>query len=216
MLWRWGAHVGLDRVHLVTVPPGGSDPRLLWDRFCDVLGLEGDAFAEPADLNPSLGAVSASLMQRFNVGAKEQKLSHQDYVRFAKQMLAKEVLASRRGREPAIPLSDELRHYLKARAERMVAELRDMPVHLVGDLGELVPTDTMTTGRDPSEITEAEMFDAAVEGLMGLVGSFAAHDRRLRQVDVAGRVDESSRKAAATLVRAMARRVKGLLPAGRA
>ncbi|MFC6344779.1 hypothetical protein ACFP8W_22555, partial [Nocardioides hankookensis] len=40
VLERWSRHVPPERIHVVPVPPAGSDPDLLLDRYCSVLGVD--------------------------------------------------------------------------------------------------------------------------------------------------------------------------------
>ena len=47
VLDRWGEAVPRERVHLVTVPPPGSSPTLLWERFAGVFGID------PTEFTPS-------------------------------------------------------------------------------------------------------------------------------------------------------------------
>ena len=211
VLRRWGAHVGLDHVHLVTVPPRGADPGVLWDRFCRVVGLDGSAFPEPRGGNPSLGAVSATLMLHLNQVLKERRFSHPDYIRYAKHLLAKDVLAPARRSEEPIALSQAAHAALVRRSEQMVEELEALPVHLEGDLSELLPEAEPRAGCDPSEVTEAEMFEAALEGLAGTMRSMSSHEQRLlRRLEQLERERQSGRVAARTLQRALARRTASL------
>lgn len=43
---RWAEAVGPQRVTMVTVPPPGADPDLLWNRFCEAAGID-PAWAPP-------------------------------------------------------------------------------------------------------------------------------------------------------------------------
>ena len=47
VLDRWGDAVPRERVHLITVPPPGSSPTLLWERFAGVFGID------PTEFTPS-------------------------------------------------------------------------------------------------------------------------------------------------------------------
>ena len=51
---NWMAGVGADRVTLVTVPPAGADPELLWGRFCAAAGSDGSGCADPGPRTPRL------------------------------------------------------------------------------------------------------------------------------------------------------------------
>ena len=56
ILDRWGQDLPPEHVHLVTVPPPGGAPELLWKRFSQAFGLDGiDLDLEAERHNPSLG-----------------------------------------------------------------------------------------------------------------------------------------------------------------
>ena len=55
------------QVHLVTVPPPGGAPELLWKRFSQAFGLDGiDLDLEGERHNPSLGVPETTLLRRIN------------------------------------------------------------------------------------------------------------------------------------------------------
>jgi hypothetical protein len=167
ILGTWLEVVPAGRVHLVTVPPPGADPAVLWDRFCDVLGIDGSAFTLPERDNASLGVVSTVLMQRLNRVAKERGLSHRDYARALRKAIAFGVLSPRRGEEGPIAVDEELETFLRARAEGMVSELRTLGLDVRGDWDDLVPRHS-TRGRRPEEVTDDELLDLALEALVTL------------------------------------------------
>ena len=56
ILDRWAAELPPERVHVITVPPSGGDPGLLWSRFSRVFGLDDLPLRHEATrANPSLG-----------------------------------------------------------------------------------------------------------------------------------------------------------------
>ena len=68
MLETWTPLVGPDRMHVLTVPAGGSDPAVLWDRFADIIDVQpGQASLPTSVANPSLGHCSTELVRRINV-----------------------------------------------------------------------------------------------------------------------------------------------------
>jgi hypothetical protein len=82
-----------------------------------------------------------------------------------KTVLAKAVLAARRGSEPAIGLP--VVPWVEAHAATMVARLQDLGVELVGEWSDLTPVEV--PGVDPARIEDAEVAEAACAGLAGLV-----------------------------------------------
>ncbi len=135
MLAAWRAWVPADRLHVVTVPPSESDPRLLWRRFASVVGVDPDlAVAPPVSRNPSLGYPSADLMRRINLRLGET--NQFDYNQTLKSHLAP-ALEQRAALEARTPL-DLATHRLASRWNHIV---RDAVVRsgaqVVGDLDEL-------------------------------------------------------------------------------
>ena len=56
ILDRWGHDLPPEHVHVVTVPPPGGSPDLLWKRFVEAFGLDGiDLQLDGERMNPSLG-----------------------------------------------------------------------------------------------------------------------------------------------------------------
>ncbi len=159
---RWGRGVGLDHVTVVTVPPPGAPPGLLWERFCFVLGLDPVPFAPAGPGNESLGAASAEVMRALNerlVGA----LSTPDYNRLVKR-LGKQGLAPRRDREAAIGYDDP---WVSERAQSVIDGLTRLGVRVVGDLEDLRPAPV--AGVAPPDVPPEERLDAAVAALAELL-----------------------------------------------
>jgi hypothetical protein len=179
ILAKWARELSWDRIHLVTVPPRGSDPDLLWNRFCSVLGIDGSDFVQPPRDNESLGVVSAELMYRVNLAAIEQKLTHDEYQRVLHLRLADQVLAPRRDREQSIAVPAEAETWIRTRAERLIDGLRQLDIDLVGDLAELVPGPA-PSGRQPTDVTDSELLETCVQAIVGLSMNQYHDMRKLR------------------------------------
>lgn len=179
ILTRWAEFVPWDRFHLVTVPAQGSDPEILWERFCSVLQVDGSTFAQPERKNESIGVVSASLMHRVNLVALARGLTTVEYQRVLHRRLADEVLAPRREDEESIAVSPEVDAWVRNRAKRLVEDMRALNVDIVGDLAELLPGKPLE-GREPDDVSDAEMLDTCVEAIVTLAMSQDAVTRKLR------------------------------------
>ena len=93
ILGRWGASLPADRVHLVTVPPSGSDRGELWRRFSRTFGLDDlplDLTAERE--NPSLGVPETSLLRTINQRVTSI-LAPPDYRPLVRELLAHQTLS---------------------------------------------------------------------------------------------------------------------------
>lgn len=169
VLRRWGAErLPADRVHLVTVPPRGSDTTLLWQRFTAVLGIDpGVVPAHDRPRNTSLGHVEAELLRRLN-----ERLDYGvDWPLYGPRVthLLAPVLAGRSGTVPLrLPAGAD---WVPAHSRTMVAELRTLGCSVVGDLEELLvaPSDT----RAVPEPTATDLLDAALDAITALIPGMA-------------------------------------------
>lgn len=171
---RWRGDLPPERVHIVTVPPSGSDPDLLLRRFCQVVGIAPEILSRDVSRpNESLGIAQAELLRRVNV-ALGDRLPHAraGHSRIAKAYFARQVLAPQGGRRPVLPptLDEWCRDTSQAMVERLAAGGYDV----VGDLNDLVPTEPA----EPVDLTVTgdELLSAAVDALAAVL------DQRHRDV----------------------------------
>ncbi|MFV2172128.1 hypothetical protein ACFHW2_06905 [Actinomadura sp. LOL_016] len=179
ILRRWAADVDPARVHVVTVPPSGAPPTLLWERFAGVTGIDPewcDLSSVPA--NPGLGAVEAALLRRINENLDRDAVDWPTYETFVKFRLSERGLAGRPGREPVrLPATE--RNWVAAWSERLVMELTERGYAVTGDLSELIPAEPGTANRHPDDITDTAMFEASLDGIAHLVGELGDQRKRL-------------------------------------
>ncbi|MBO0815873.1 MAG: hypothetical protein J2P30_12135 [Actinobacteria bacterium] len=169
ILERWSNEVTADRVHLITVPPPGSHPRLLWERFAGVLGLEPDHYnLDVPGTNPSLGAADAALLRRINVALAED-LSWPDYNRLVKFGLAP-AMATRRDVRIALP--DDAFKWAVEWAGQAVEKLSGAGYQLVGDLDDLIP-ELAPAGEDPDYVDAETQASAAIAAVTLLLAKQA-------------------------------------------
>lgn len=138
VLERWGADLPPERLHVVTVPPAGADPTILWDRFARLLGVDPGAFdTELERSNSSLGAEQAELLRRVNVELGDRLPLPGPYPLVVKNVLAHRVLEARRGTRLALSAADQA--YAAEESRAVADRLTTMGVDIVGDLADLVP-----------------------------------------------------------------------------
>ena len=167
LLERWCRHVEAGRVHLVTLPQPGADRDLLWQRFATLLGIDpGVCRTEGLGGNESLGLESAELMRRINLRLEELAVGRRPNP-FFKHRLAKDVLAARRAEESTLSLSPEAQSWIGEVAERHIELVAGQQVEVVGDLAELRPT-APKAGRRPSDVSESELLEVAIDALVRL------------------------------------------------
>jgi hypothetical protein len=183
---NWAEQVSLDRVTVVTVPPPGVAAAALGERFAAAVGITAEGFVQPEASNPSVGLVSAELLRRVN--ERTDDFAWLEYRWAFKHALARLVLAERASREPAMTLDAEALAWARERGAQIAEALDASGVRVIGDLADLIPAaDPPPPGEPAVEPSEAELLDAAVDGLAGM-GSVLAearieHDALVRAVE---------------------------------
>ena len=206
MLHAWGASVPSERLHVVTVPPSGSDPALLWERFASAVGVDPTVCSVGSGKrNSSLGQASADLMRRIN--ARLGKLPPSEYQPTLKAQLATKILTGRSSIEAGPTLDIRTRTFAGVWNARVRAAIERSGAHVVGDLADLpveppeaVPsaqpgTDSGThpgthpiTLRDPDP---EEVLAAAVTARDGLTTLIGRRTKRLTRLG--GVADQTAR-----------------------
>ncbi len=173
VLGRWGKHLPVAHLHVLTVPPSGSPPALLWQRFCTVLGIEATGHdLDPRRSNPSLGTAEAELLRRVNAALSTSGIEAQDWLRWARWLGRH--LEGRAG-AARFTLPPEDFSWLAERSERIVSDLRSGGYPVTGDLDDLVPRPLPADeSRHPEDTTDGAVLDAAVDAIRGLVVRLAA------------------------------------------
>ena len=157
---RWSEAVGRDHFTLVTVPPKGAPPSVLWDRFASVAGIPDGLCDLDVRSNPGLDAASAMVLRVLNERLAADGFNRQDYERVVKGVLAKQGMV-RRGRE-AVPLAVDER-WVRRRSKRELKHLRALDLRVVGDIDEL--EFVSIPGVHTKKVTAEQQLEAAVDGL---------------------------------------------------
>ncbi len=161
---RWGRNLPPERVHIVTVPPGGTSPEVLLTRFCAAAGLSAHPLSrDEARVNESLGYEQTELLRRVNL-ALGPRLPHPraGYSGVVKFGFAEGVLAEQAPRQK---LRLPVRHadWCIAAAKEMVVRIEHAGYAVHGDLDDLIPV--IETAHDPHRPSEVEVSSAAVEAI---------------------------------------------------
>ncbi len=164
ILRAWSALVRPERVHVITVPPRGSNEVVLWERFAELIGVRPaivDTARARVDSSPGLAAIE--YLRRLNEAVPAQ-LPFWFYTRNVTDLLAHGVLAARPGWQDArrLELPADRDAWARATAEAVVAQLRDSGYDIVGDLEELLPRPISGTRARPSDITPDQLLEVAV------------------------------------------------------
>ena len=188
VLDRWGAALPPSRVHVVTVPPPGAPPDLLWSRFARVIGLDPTVYV-PATTrtNASLGVAEAALLRRLNVRIGDL-LGNDDYRELVREHLVHRNLAGHRT-SPRLSVPGDVWTWADGLSRTWTAELAARGYDVAGDLDDLLPRPALPW-HDPDDPAPDELADAALEALAAMTLEAArlrAHGRALRaEVDRLG------------------------------
>lgn len=168
VLSRWSNGLRPDQVHVVTVPPSGAEPELLWSRFLQVLGVDPSLPFEPAEVdNASIGVAEVQMLRRLNRKLRRAKVSRDTYVPLVRELIVKETFGDRdHGPHPMLP----------ARYHDFVDEvtlewrewIEGSGVNVIGTLDDLEPVWT-DAGANPDRPRPAEVADAAIDALAALI-----------------------------------------------
>lgn len=170
VLATWEAAVPRERVHVVTVPPPGSPPELLLERFATAVRLDPRWLPNwPEQQNLSVGAADAEVLRRLNA-ALGDRLNERQYTRAVAHGV-RPVLQGRRSPAP-MGLPVEQLGWVSERAGVIVEELRDRGYDVVGDLDDLVPAPVGAPAR-PDGVEPGELAEAALAALEAAVEQFA-------------------------------------------
>lgn len=178
ILDRWTQGIPPERVHLITVPPPGSDSGLLWERFVEAFGLGSLELDLDIDRsNPSLGVPEAALLREINLDVVP-KLQPADYRPLVRELLAHRTLAKRSG-TPRLALPPSIRPWVEELSAAWVKELEARRYHVVGSLDELRGTYGSKPYADPDDADPRQIADAAVE----VIGVLVEETARLYEVE---------------------------------
>ena len=162
VLDRWGAPLPADRVHLVTVPPPGASPTLLWERFAGLFGIDPAAFPPPARANASLGVPESAMIRRLNTRLNDVLPNHH-YRAFVREMVVHRNLSGRAS-SPRLALPEDAYTWAADLARSWVAELGTRGYDVVGSLDDLLPS-APKPFVDPDDCDESQVADAALDAL---------------------------------------------------
>jgi hypothetical protein len=179
VLDRWAKHVGPERCHVVTCPPPGAEPMLLWSRLARVLGVDGVAVeAPPREVNTSLGAVQIEVLRRLNRRVNRQG-NERTYGDVVKRLYAGTILRGQEGEKLRLPAEHAGR--VRALASGWVDQLGERGFQVSGDLADLVPppdAEDTHTRKGPARML-ASSLDATAE-LLREVDRLREENARLR------------------------------------
>lgn len=160
---RWAAHVPAERIHVVTVPPSGSHPQLLLQRFCSVLDVDPARLdTEVARSNEALRHIGAEVLRRVNANLDKEFRRRDVYGDIGKRYFAVQVLGRDEGHRIRLPRHIE--EWVRSVSQQHIDFLAAGGFRVVGDLADLEPAPE-AFGDDEIVPTEEEVAAAATQAL---------------------------------------------------
>ena len=164
ILRRWSKVVPPARIHVVTAPPPGSPRELLWERWCQTLGIDDTGFDLDVSLpNQSLGAEQAALLLRVKPFLSGPLLDGPTRHRWVRRYFGHEVLVPQAGSRfaPSAEYADELRR----RSDAAISKIRKRGYDVVGDLNDLAADAPAMNGPHPDRVGDKELLDVAARAI---------------------------------------------------
>jgi hypothetical protein len=167
------------------VPPSGSPPTLLWERFAGLFGIDPGEFKPTNKANASLGVPESAMVRRLNMRLNDVLPNHH-YRTFVRELLVHQNLSGRAG-SPRLSLPEDAYRWASGLGRSWVSELALRGYDVVGDLDDLVPGPPLPYV-DPDSCDEHEVSEAAIDALAIMTNETA----RLRDVEIElhGVIDE--------------------------
>jgi hypothetical protein len=168
---RWADGLPRAQVHLVTVPPPGAAPDVLWQRFAAVLDVDPAAYSLEVPLdNSSLGLEQVTLLRQVNERLGEGRLLMPGtYTGIGKGLLSHQVLAARPGIRLVLGGADLA--FAREHSERTMAALaaRELTVH--GDLVDLAVTGDAEISTARTEVAPGVLLEESLEVLTDVLAA---------------------------------------------
>lgn len=171
VLTRWGTGLTPDRVHVVTVPPPGAAPDLLWERFLSVLGLDPALpWADAGVTNASLDVAQIAAVRRLNRRLRRAGVSRETYVLLVRELIVRDTFGTASGSDrPALPRAH--RDFVEEVTTEWLDWLVGSGIDVVGDLEDLRSRwpDEEPEARDPDKPRPGDVADVALDALAAVL-----------------------------------------------
>jgi hypothetical protein len=168
ILGIWAQYVPPQRIHVITVPPRGSDNALLWQRFASLLEVDpASVDITRARPNASLGLPEIEFLRRLNEVLPEE-VPDWFYMWNVKEGVAHRALAAR-PREGRLVIPAEREEWAGKQADVLVEALSDSDYDVVGNPDELRPLPVTGPSASPADQPAELVLDAAVHAAAAMV-----------------------------------------------
>ncbi|HET7736822.1 MAG TPA: DUF6752 domain-containing protein [Nocardioidaceae bacterium] len=164
---RWGRTLPAANVHVVTVPRDASSSDELWRRFATACGLDVPGLSLDVErVNESMGVVAAELLRRVNEKVTDPISNNREHALWLRDTLAHQVLVTL-AKEP-IGVTDAQFGEAEQRSAESIDAITAAGYDVQGDLDDLRAS-RADDARTPSQVTDAELLDAATSTIVKLL-----------------------------------------------
>jgi hypothetical protein len=183
----WSRQVPAERVHVITVPPRGSAPGLLWQRFATLIGVDPQSVdVTLAQSNASLTVAEVELVRRINQ-ALPQEMPDWFYMHYVKGGLAHNAFPADPSGQGRLELPPERDEWAHKQAEAVIAELSTAGYDVIGDLDELLPRPPSGPRLRPADADVNDMLRGSIVAIRQILDDFQtvrikAESRRSRSL----------------------------------
>ena len=176
---RWCRGVPPERVHVITVPGSGAAPDELWRRFCSVLGVDPDVFhGAERPTNTSMGVAGTEFIRQIPEFVGDGPPITPEFRHpLIKILLAQTIMAQHD--DVPIGLQAAHRDWFIEKSVSYVDYIKRNNFHVVGDLDSLISRPEQLP--DHVTPTAAQVVDAGITGIVGLIEERAEYEKRLKQ-----------------------------------
>jgi hypothetical protein len=203
VLEMWGTAVPPRRIHVIVVPPAGTDPSQLLALFAEATELDVALTPPHQRANKAVGVVGTEVLRQLNL-LLAGRLSERQYFHVMNRSLKPALRALGHDDPLAVPV--DFHAWLTELSKEMARFLEQSEYDIVGDPEDLVVTDLDAGGSDPAAADSEQVAEAALAALAGTVVSHAelwSRARRRQRVEKA-----STRTRLASGARALASRAR--------
>lgn len=159
---RWGQALAPERVHVVAVPPSGSDPARLFELFAQVIDIDPATLEVAGGRNPSLGYEQAETLRRVNVALGDRLMDLRREYRWAvRQLIYRGALVKQSGVPLRLP--PELAAWCQEATAMQAEQLTARGYDVVGSADHLVSMPAETA--ELVEVSDARVAEVAVAAL---------------------------------------------------
>lgn len=181
VLGVWAELIPPERTHVVVMPPTGSPPSLLWERFCAALGIDDPP--PPAieqARNVAVGTEQAEALRRLN-RELNGKYPHRLYATFVKRIATRATIrATTDSRRMVLPPEDF--EWVREQSRRIVDVIVAQGYRVHGDLADAVPDAPSVLGQDgpyrPDDYRLEEVADTLARMTVMLLEHMRKNDGR--------------------------------------